>query len=184
MQRGFTYLGLLFLIALLSLTAAMASVVWSTVQQRADERELVFAGQQFQRAIERYRHRSLGPDNLYPKALEDLLRDARAPQVERHLRRVYVDPMTGKPQWGVIREPKGGIVGVHSLSERKPMQGTTWAAPLGITDGARSYQEWRFVAPSAAAASATSSMNCHLAPEQCAVRLVAATPPAPDVLPF
>jgi len=183
MQRGFTYLGLLFLIALLSLTAAMASVVWSTVQQRADERELVFAGQQFQRAIERYRLRSPGPENLYPKALEDLLRDARAPQVERHLRRVYVDPMTGKAQWGVIREPKGGIVGVHSLSERKPMQGATWGAAQQVPANAGSYREWRFVAPSAAAASAASSMNCHLVPEQCAVRLVAHPPSVPDAIP-
>jgi type II secretory pathway pseudopilin PulG len=156
--RGFTYLGVMFLVALLGLTAAMASVVWSTEQQRADERELVFAGRQFQAAIERYQQRPVSPNNpaeaiaRYPRQLEDLLRDNRAVQAERHLRRIYIDPMTRRPEWGLIRAADGGIVGVHSLSERKPMAGTLLAATFVLDPTARAaatYRDWRFVAPSA-----------------------------------
>lgn len=146
---GFTYLGVMFLVAVLALTASMAGVVWSTAQQRANERELVFVGRQFQVAIERYRQRSSGPDARYPRQLEDLLRDTRALRVERHLRRLYLDPMTGRAEWGLIRAADGGIVGVHSLSERRPMAGTLLAESLQAGEATR-YSDWRFIAPSAA----------------------------------
>ena len=166
--RGFTYLGVMFLVALLTLTATLASVVWSTEQQRANERELVFAGRQFQAAIERYRSRA--PGNIsaaYPRELADLLRDTRAVQIERHLRRVYIDPMTHRAEWGLIRGADGGIVGVHSLSERKPMAGTLLAASLQVPDDAGpvvSYRDWRFIAPSAGAAAGPSTPASALRP--------------------
>jgi type II secretory pathway pseudopilin PulG len=147
-QRGFTYLGLMFVICVLALTATMASAVWSTLQQRADERELAFAGRQFQSAIERFRQRQFDGRSRYPASLEELLRDARGLTVERHLRRIYIDPMTGRAQWGLLRLADGGVIGVHSLSGRSPMPDTLLAASLGFGH-APSYREWRFVAPSA-----------------------------------
>lgn len=147
---GFTYLGVMFIVVVLSMTASMASVVWSTVHQRHNEHELVFVGRQFQAAIERYQQRSKEAEARYPRRLEDLLRDDRAPSIERHLRRLYTDPMTGRAEWGLIRRPDGGIVGVHSLSERKPMPGSLRAAALNASD-ALTYSEWRFMAPSAVA---------------------------------
>ncbi len=145
---GFTYLGLLFIICVLAMTAAMAGVVWSTVQRRENERELVFIGSQFQAAIERYHQRSKGARPQYPRRLEDLLRDSRSPQVHRDLRKLYTDPMTGGRQWGLIRLPDGGIVGVHSLSSRVPFERTFVAAGLAFPL-AKTYREWRFIAPSA-----------------------------------
>lgn len=147
-SRGFTYLGLMFIVAVLSMTTAMASVVWSTVQQRANEKELLFIGRQFQAAIERYSLRSAVPLGRYPRSLEDLLRDGRSVQIERHLRRLYADPMTGRTEWGLLRLRDGGIVGVHSLSNRVPMDSGGAAAALGFSQAA-SYRDWRFVAPSA-----------------------------------
>jgi type II secretory pathway pseudopilin PulG len=151
-ERGFTYLGVLFIISVLGLTAAMASVVWSTVQRRENEKQLVFAGRQFQAAIERYGQRAQGSDARFPRELEDLLRDPRAVNVQRFLRQVYVDPMTGERQWGLIRLPNGGIVGVHSLSTRAPLR-SSLSAVAGTRGGevAESYRDWRFVAPSAEA---------------------------------
>lgn len=145
-SRGFTYLGVLFLVALLALTAGMASAVWSTAQQREDERQLVFAGRQILSAIERYRLQSQGTDARFPRELAHLLRDPRVPGVRRFLRQVYVDPMTGNPDWGLIRSADGGIVGVHSLSSRKAF-GNAPDIP-GLTAGA-TYREWRFIAPGA-----------------------------------
>jgi len=139
-----------FIVSLLSMTAARASVVWSTVQRRENERELVFVGRQFAAAIESYhRARSSAPGPPYPRELEQLLLDDRALAVRRHLRQIYLDPMTGSRQWGLIRLPDGGIVGVHSLSGRAPLQRATLASGLSFPL-ATSYRDWRFIAPSAA----------------------------------
>ena len=149
--RGFTYLGLMFVIAVLAMTATMASQVWTFVQQRANEAELAFAGQQISGAIERYRQRQLpAGEGGFPRRLEDLLRDARTLQIERHLRRLYVDPMTGRAQWGLLTLPDGAIIGVHSHSEKTPIRGTLLADRLGFP-AASHYRDWHFVAPSAMA---------------------------------
>lgn len=134
---GFAYLGLMFLVSLLGLTAAMASVVWSTAQRRENERQLVFAGEQFAAAIER-RHARPESAGAYPRRLEDMLGDT----LHRELRQVYADPMTGRREWGLLRDASGGIFGVFSLSEEVPLQQTRFI-------GARSYRDWRFIAPSA-----------------------------------
>jgi len=160
--RGFTYLGVLFIISVLGLTAAMASVVWSTAQRRENERQLIFAGRQFQAAIERYGQRAQGNDVRYPRQLEDLLRDPRAVNVRRHLRQVYVDPMTGTREWGLVRLPDGGIVGVHSLSDRTPMQG----AATGAGGRSETYRDWRFIAPSAEPLLVSAPLPSASAPQQ------------------
>lgn len=149
-ERGFTYLGVLFIISVLGLTAAMASVVWSTVQRRENEKQLVFAGRQFEAAIERYGQRAQGSDLRFPRQLEDLVRDPRAVEVRRFLRQIYVDPMTGERQWGLVRLPDGGIVGVHSLSDRAPMRASL-AAHASEGAPAETYRDWAFIAPSAVA---------------------------------
>ncbi|MBC7995265.1 MAG: type II secretion system protein [Rhizobacter sp.] len=152
-ERGFTYLGLLFIISVLGLTAAMASVVWSTVQRRENEKQLVFAGRQFQTAIERYGQRAQGSNMRFPRELDDLLRDPRALNMQRFLRQIYVDPITGERQWGLVRLADGSIVGVHSLSTRAPLR-SSLSAVAGTRGGdvaAETYRDWRFIAPSAEA---------------------------------
>ena len=169
--RGFTYLGVLFIVGLLAITAAAAGVVWAAAQQRDNEVELVFVGRQFAAAIERYRAASrppaadatadpsvdprANPAALYPRSLEALLRDDRAITPQHHLRRVYLDPMTGNAQWGLIRLPGGGIVGVHSLSARQPFPRkfvvAGFSPPPPPAQGVMTYRDWHFVAPSAEA---------------------------------
>lgn len=139
----------MFLIALMGMAAAMASAVWSTTQRRDNERELVFAGRQFATAIEGYRRRSTDAARLYPRSLQELLLDDRGGQVHHHLRRIFADPLTGGHEWGLIRLPDGGIIGVHSLSERVPFDRGFVMADFAVPKGSRSYQDWRFVAPSA-----------------------------------
>ena len=139
----------MFIVSVLAMTATLAAVVWSTAQRRESERELVFIGRQFEAAIERYRQRSPDPVAPYPLRLEDLLQDDRGVRVQRHLRRLYVDPMTGDARWGLIRLAGGGIVGVHSLSDRRPYPrrfvDSSFVVPVG-----GSYRDWRFIAPGAA----------------------------------
>ena len=77
-----------------------------------------------------------------------LRRRARAVQVLRHLRQIYPDPITGTTQWGLIRLPDGGIVGVYSLSQREPLQRSSLGWGLSFP-AAKTYRDWRFIAPSA-----------------------------------
>jgi hypothetical protein len=82
---------------------------------------LLFVGGQFRTAIRSYYE--AGPvAGKFPPSLDDLLLDRRVPTPLRHLRRIFTDPVTGKPEWGLIFAPQGGVMGIYSLSEREPMK--------------------------------------------------------------
>ncbi|MGB3934164.1 MAG: type II secretion system protein, partial [Burkholderiales bacterium] len=110
-QRGFTYLAALFFVAVAGLGLAVTGELWSHARQREKETELAWVGQQFRQAIGLYYQRSPGAVKRYPERLEDLLEDKRYLTVQRYLRRVYADPITGKADWGLVPAPGGGIMG-------------------------------------------------------------------------
>ena len=121
-DRGFAYLWTLLLVAMLALTLVAAADIEATAVRRDREKELLFIGRQFRLAIARYHGvNGQGGKREYPASLDDLLRDDRVSSVRRHLRKLYVDPMTGKTDWGTVRVA-GRIVGVHSLSEKRPIK--------------------------------------------------------------
>jgi len=130
---------------------AAAGELSSTAAKREREAELLFAGDQIARAIGAYAASSSGQPQ-YPQKLEDLLADKRYPNVRRYLRRVYADPMTGRADWGVVRGPGGGVVGVHSLSKSPPLKTASFPAEYQAFAGAASYSEWVFAPPAPAAA--------------------------------
>lgn len=141
-QTGFALLALLLIIALSGLALASAAQVWSTVSRRDKEVELLRMGMEFRDAIRSYVASSPGAQQ-FPVRLEDLLLDPRFPSVKRHLRRIYADPLTGKPDWGLIRSGDA-IIGVHSLAEGRPLK-TALDPKLGIADEAATYADWKFV---------------------------------------
>jgi len=53
-EAGFTYLTVLFAVAFMGLGLALAGEVWQTALARDREIELLYAGNQYRRAIERY----------------------------------------------------------------------------------------------------------------------------------
>ena len=146
-QRGLAYLGVLTLALAIGIALSAAAGAWSRQLQRDKEEELLHIGLQLQRAIAGY-HRS-GPAPAYPKTLEALLKDERVPFTRRHLRRLYADPFTGKPEWGLIKGADGGIVGVHSLAEGRPLKQRGFAAELGDFADKDSYRQWVFLVPAA-----------------------------------
>ena len=144
-QEGFSYIGILLVIALVGVQLGLAGVVWSFAQARQKERELLFVGGQFRTAISQYYLNPKGPQKEYPRRLDDLLKDPRYPGTVRHLRKIYADPITGKKQWGLVKLPNGGIVGVYSLSEKEPIKtGNFRPADISFTRKQR-YSEWKFV---------------------------------------
>lgn len=141
---GFTYLGLLVFIALMGIALAGTGLVWHAESRRLKERDLLFAGEQYRRAIGMYYERSPG-EKKFPKTLEDLLLDRRYPNVQRYLRRIYVDPMTASKTWGIVGGAEGGIVGVYSLSEDKPVKQANFRQGQADFEGREKYSDWRFV---------------------------------------
>jgi type II secretory pathway pseudopilin PulG len=149
--QGFTYLTVLFMIAMLAGGLALVGEVWHTSAMREKEAELLFVGNQYRKAIERYY--LSGPQRQYPRSLEELLKDSRRPGTERYLRRLYPDPMTGKA-FALVKAPDGGIWGVHSVSEERPNKVAGFKARDAGFDKAAKYSDWRFIhtmpAPAAA----------------------------------
>ena len=149
---GFTYIGLLFFVALMGAALVGVAQVWHTQVQRDKEEDLLFVGNQFRRAISLYYERAPGGARQYPRQMEDLLQDPRYPNVQRHLRKLYVDPMTGKPDWGLVKAPDGSIIGVYSLSQDTPLKTAGFKGPDAAFVDAVSYREWKFTYLPAAAA--------------------------------
>ncbi|MGH7603994.1 MAG: type II secretion system protein [Gemmatimonadaceae bacterium] len=137
-QQGFTYVALLILVAALGTGLAAYGELASHAAQREKETQLLWIGEQFRQAIGLYYQRTPGATKRYPRALDDLLVDSRFLTRQRYLRRIYDDPLTGKPEWGLVVVPEGGIAGVYSLAQGRPVHSVKESQ-------ASSYQDWRFV---------------------------------------
>jgi type II secretory pathway pseudopilin PulG len=151
-QAGFTYIGVLLMVAITGIALAATATVWHFEVQRERERELLVIGNEFRLALDRYSAATLpGAGRRFPTRLEDLLLDERSAAKRRHLRRIYRDPMTGKTEWGVIRTADGQIIGVNSLSEEPTIKKANFGVrDLGFT-GKASYNQWVFMATTARA---------------------------------
>jgi len=140
-EGGFTYLGLLFAVVILGFALSTVGVVWSTQIRRDREAELLFVGDQIRAAIGRY----YAAGAVYPLALKDLLADNRAPQARHFLRRLYPDPMTGNPDWQLILGAGGGIIGVASSSQDKPIKVANFSDADADFKDTQCYCDWKFV---------------------------------------
>lgn len=115
-ERGFTYLWLLFLIALGGAALAVAASSWKTKSQREKEKELLFRGGEIERAIASYRSASAAGPAQWPRDFDDLLEDRRGGMLRRHLRRLYADPFTGQTDWERLGSERSELRGVRSRS--------------------------------------------------------------------
>ena len=143
-QRGFGYIGVLFAVAALGIGLAATGELWSTTAQREREAELLRVGAEFRRAIAAYYASTRTGMPAFPARLEELLEDRRGPALRRHLRRIYVDPMTGTQDWGLIEGADGRIRGVFSRSEHSPLRSTGFTSVDKGFVTARNYGDWRF----------------------------------------
>jgi len=147
-QRGFSYIGLLILLALMGVSAAALGEAWNTATQRERERRLLWVGHRIQAAIIEFRDTTpAGQQARFPKSLAELTLDPRWPVVHRHLREAYGDPMSEDGEWVIVRAPDGGIAGVHSRSTHVPFKRSGFLlADVGFDD-AEHYADWYFGYP-------------------------------------
>jgi len=131
--------GLLVAIALLSLALSVVMPSWKTLIQREKEEELIWRGQQYDRAIQLYRKKNAAPG---------------APSVDklvegRFLRKKYKDPITNAdfevtgvsqtPTAPGVQQPQRGfgqlVGGVRSKSKAKSLR---------VLNGRTVYSDWQF----------------------------------------
>ena len=148
---GFTYIGLLFATAIVAVSAAAVATVWQMESRRAREEELLWVGNEFRAAIQKYWGASPAGNRRYPMRLADLLLDERSMEKRRHLRRIYADPITGKADWGLVTLQDGQIIGVYSLSVARPLKQANFRPRDQAFFGRQRYADWRFVAAGVAA---------------------------------
>ncbi len=121
-QRGATYLLLLFILALLAAGSATWAERWQVAMQRERETELLFRGQQLRDALQHFHDHTPEGAAPWPAQLDELLLDARHQPPVVHLRRLYADPFSGRPDWALLRNAQGGIVGLHSSVDRPALR--------------------------------------------------------------
>jgi hypothetical protein len=132
--------------------------------QKAREAELLWRGQQYQRAITRYYAVKHGTQQMLPAKLEHLLRDPRFPGLVRHLRKLYNDPMTGK-DWELVTDPAERVIGVRSSSDLEPFRKDGFPKELDKLQGKTSYREWEFVFAPTKKNQATNKTSAATAPK-------------------
>jgi type II secretory pathway pseudopilin PulG len=143
-QGGFTYIGVRFLITLLGLGLAGTGEAWSVASRRAREKELLWVGNQYARAIRSYYMQSPGV-RQFPSQLEDLLEDRRFPEPRRHLRQLYADPISHE-RFDVVLAEDGRIGGVRSHSDGTPMKQDNFPVKFRDFKGSTHYSDWLFIA--------------------------------------
>ena len=122
-SRGFTYLLLLFSLAVGGATLAALGSSWLHAAQRSREAELIFRGEQIRAALQHYHDNSPPGQARLPESLAALLTDLRDGHPRHHLRRLWPDPFTGQADWLLLREANGpGIVGVRSRAQHSALR--------------------------------------------------------------
>jgi type II secretory pathway pseudopilin PulG len=173
--RGFAYIALLAAIVIIGISLGAAGKYWSSVLLRDKEEELLFRGDQYRQAIERYYYTVPGKLE-YPSSIDDLLTDNRTTGGRRHLRQKFKDPISGEDFVEVRHTLTKRIIGVHSPSEKRPFKQTGF--PLLYSNTAslpqpgfpgtynsftekNKYSEWVFVSTILSAAVTTSGPAYH-----------------------
>ena len=141
---GFTYIGLMIFVAISGIALAGVGIVWHQDMQREREKELLFIGNEYRRAIGSYYENSPSGVKQYPRKLQDLILDKRFPNIKRHLRKLYTDPIFPNAEWGLVMEQQQ-ITGIYSQSKLKPIKRKGFPTMYGDFEGAKEYSDWKFM---------------------------------------
>lgn len=142
---GFTYLSLIILLAIIGLVTASALKLGAVIQRSRAELELLDIGAAFSDALKSYADATPAGQPPQPPSLKELLKDPRFPGTRRHLRKLFVDPMTGKAEWGIVYlGDKVGVLAVYSLSADKPVKIGNFPARYSGFEGKNHLSDWKF----------------------------------------
>ena len=131
-------------IALLIVVLAIAFLLGTSGFQTywSKERRLISAAREIVAALTAYSLASPGTAKDFPLELSDLKHDPRMLADKSYLAILPVDPIAQTMEWGVVRNKKNQVIGVHSLSNATP----TLFAKLFSFRGGEKYSDWEFLA--------------------------------------
>ncbi len=109
-DRGFSLAALMIFMMALSILMAAAVPAYQMQAQREQEEELIFRGQEYVRAIQKYQRRF----GIYPPSIDALVETNGL----RFLRREYTDPITGDAFRLLTINPDGSINGSTLYQQR------------------------------------------------------------------
>lgn len=141
-QSGYTLIVVVVLVALASIGMYRVATTLSLQKQRDQEQMLLRIGNMYAQALQHYVESAPGSLKQYPTDLKQLVLDTRFVGVARHMRQVYPDPMQPALAWGLVKNQAGGIIGVYSTSELRPLL-QSGEAPVAH---AQHYADWKFLA--------------------------------------
>jgi type II secretory pathway pseudopilin PulG len=142
---GFTYVSLVILVAILGLVAATSVKLGGMLQRSRAELALLDIGAEFSNALQSYADATPAGKPTQPPSLKDLLKDPRFPTVRRHLRKIYIDPVTGKAEWGIVYlANQVGVVAIYSLSQDKPVKIGNFPVRFQAFDSKAHISDWKF----------------------------------------
>ena len=149
-ERGFAMAALLVALVLMSVAMSVMLPVWRTLSVREREEELIWRGQQYDRAVQLYRKKTSAPG---APSIDVLVKG-------RFLRQKYLDPMTRAEFELVGVNPVGntnapGIQQQQQQQQQQPKIGfgqliggvrsKSKARSFRELDGKKTYAEWQFV---------------------------------------
>src|SRR5277367_4312550 len=126
-EAGYILLAVLFLVALILISLAVAAPRISKSIQRDKEQELIHRGEQYTRAIKLY-YRKFGN---YPSSIDQLENTNNI----RFLRKRYADPMTGKDDWKIIHFGQAHVKSTGLFGQPIATGGGTFGAGPGTAGG-------------------------------------------------
>ena len=134
-QQGMSYLFVMILVVIMSISLMGVTQQWSVIMKRDREAELLFRGTRIKEAIERfvadYEVQKATRPNRWPRTLEELTK--KIPK--RYLQVAYKDPITGEP-FELIKVGDE-VHGVRSSSRDTPYNQVKFK-------GVKTYQAIRF----------------------------------------
>lgn len=146
-DAGFTYVGLIVFVAILGMVGAATVKVDGLLRRAAAEQELLEIGAAYSAALRSYAAATPKGFTPVPPTLQDLLKDPRFPGTRRHLRKIFVDPITGGTAWGIVYQGDGvGVLAVYSLSQAKPLKVANFDARFPHFENREHLSEWKFSA--------------------------------------
>lgn len=142
--RGFTFIGLMIIIAISGILLAAVGTVWQNHVQRDRENDLLYYGDAYRRAITQYYDQTPSGIKQFPKKLTDLVTDRRFPKPRHHIRVLYPNPIAEDGSWQLIRVA-GRIQGVTTTSDQVPIKVSGFPTRYTAFEQAQTYADWQFV---------------------------------------
>jgi len=145
MKDGFTYIITLFAIVIIGISLSIAGQSWKTIVKREKEKELLFRGDQYKKAImSYYNFRKRGKTGSLPGKPKDLLKDPRSSATVRHIRKLYPDPVSKDGKWILIFDRNKRIKGVKSSSTEEPLKKGNFPPEYRKFANKKRYCDWEF----------------------------------------